>query len=58
MRNKAILIGAKDCYKANVVYGCISNFQFDYLKDTFEKLQTRASRHLELSFWMKLTTWS
>lgn len=36
--------GPKDCYKAKVVYGCISNFQFDYLRDTFEGLETRGGR--------------
>ncbi|BFD45681.1 MAG: hypothetical protein DMENIID0002_03270 [Rickettsia endosymbiont of Sergentomyia squamirostris] len=36
--------GPKDCYKTDVLYGCISNFQFDYLRDSFEGLKTRAGR--------------
>ncbi|MDR0329935.1 MAG: hypothetical protein LBH99_04695, partial [Rickettsia sp.] len=27
--------GPKICYRADIVYGSISNFQFDYLKDSF-----------------------
>ncbi|WP_341760877.1 DnaJ domain-containing protein [Candidatus Tisiphia endosymbiont of Thecophora atra] len=34
----------KECYKANVLYGSIGNFQFDYLKDTFLGLGIRAGR--------------
>lgn len=36
--------GPRECYKADILYGCISSFQFDYLRDSFERLQTRAER--------------
>ncbi|MDN3030001.1 MAG: hypothetical protein QMO91_01325 [Candidatus Tisiphia sp.] len=39
--------GERECYKADIVYGCIGNFQFDYLKDSFLGLKTRADRPFE-----------
>lgn len=36
--------GARACYTADVVYGSIGNFQFDYLKDSFLGQNTRAGR--------------
>ncbi|XP_071447412.1 uncharacterized protein [Hetaerina americana] len=39
--------GGRDCYRSNVVYGSISNFQFDYLKDSFLDLSTRNGRKFE-----------
>ncbi|VEN35390.1 unnamed protein product [Callosobruchus maculatus] len=36
--------GARQCYSADVVYGSINNFQFDYLKDSFLGLNTRGGR--------------
>ncbi|KAJ3664194.1 hypothetical protein Zmor_008382 [Zophobas morio] len=34
----------KICYEADVLYGTISNFQFDYLRDTFEGHNIRSNR--------------
>ncbi len=39
--------GERECYKSDIVYGSISNFQFDYLKDSFLGLGTRAGRAFE-----------
>ncbi len=36
--------GPRECYKADIVYGSISNFQFDYLKDSFLGYKTRGDR--------------
>uniref|UniRef100_A0A1L8DFD7 Putative preprotein translocase subunit seca n=1 Tax=Nyssomyia neivai TaxID=330878 RepID=A0A1L8DFD7_9DIPT len=36
--------GERQCYEADIVYGSIANFQFDYLKDSFLDLRTRAGR--------------
>ena len=36
--------GPKGCYGTDILYGCISNFQFDYLRDNFERLKTRGKR--------------
>ncbi|XP_058803671.1 uncharacterized protein LOC131671332 [Phymastichus coffea] len=36
--------GPRKCYVADIIYGSISNFQFDYLKDSFFNLKTRAER--------------
>lgn len=35
---------ARACYKYDVVYGTISNFQYDYLRDTFEGYGARGGR--------------
>ena len=32
------------CYNCNIVYGSITNFQFDYLNDVFEGMGTRSNR--------------
>ncbi|KAG5679169.1 hypothetical protein PVAND_008759 [Polypedilum vanderplanki] len=34
----------KECYKADVVYGTMGNFQGDYLRHGFENLNTRGNR--------------
>lgn len=34
-------------YKADILYGSISNFQFDYLRDSFECMKTRCKRKFE-----------
>jgi hypothetical protein len=39
--------GPKEPYTADVLYGCISNFQFDYLRDSFKGLKTRADRKFD-----------
>lgn len=39
--------GPKECYKADIVYGNITNFQFDYLRDSFEDSGTRNNRGFE-----------
>lgn len=39
--------GPRECYKADVVYGSIGNFQFDYLRDSFEGFGTRAERKFD-----------
>ena len=36
--------GKKESYSADILYGSISNFQFDYLRDSFEGLETRGDR--------------
>uniref|UniRef100_A0A1B0CMM4 Uncharacterized protein n=1 Tax=Lutzomyia longipalpis TaxID=7200 RepID=A0A1B0CMM4_LUTLO len=36
--------GERSCYKRDIVYGSIANFQFDYLKESFLGLGTRAGR--------------
>lgn len=41
---EAYLNGPKPCYNADVLYGSINNFQFDYLKDSFLGLGTRGNR--------------
>lgn len=38
------LNGPKSCYSADILYGSINNFQFDYLKDSFLGLGTRGNR--------------
>lgn len=37
--------GARTCYESDVVYGSISSFQFDYLRDVFLDLKTRGDRN-------------
>uniref|UniRef100_A0A1B0C9P5 Protein translocase subunit SecA n=1 Tax=Lutzomyia longipalpis TaxID=7200 RepID=A0A1B0C9P5_LUTLO len=36
--------GERSCYKKDIVYGSIANFQFDYLKESFLGFKTRAGR--------------
>jgi hypothetical protein len=38
----------RGCYKADVVYGNIGNFQFDYLRDFSEDLGTRGGREFSV----------
>ncbi|CAG0894755.1 unnamed protein product, partial [Cyprideis torosa] len=40
----AYLKGRKDCYKADIVYGEMSQFQFDILRDNYSKLGTLGER--------------
>jgi hypothetical protein len=40
--------GARGCYQADVVYGNIGNFQFDYLRDFSEGLGTRGAREFSV----------
>ena len=42
--NDVYLSGAKSCYKNDVVYGDIGNFQFDALRDEYSGLGTLAGR--------------
>lgn len=39
--------GPRDCYSADILYGTIGNFQFDYLRDSFKELKTRGDRKFE-----------
>lgn len=36
--------GAKNCYKADIVYGSVSDFQFDILRHEYSDLETRGIR--------------
>lgn len=36
--------GAKECYKSSIVYGDVSHFQFDVLRQEFSLLDTRGKR--------------
>jgi preprotein translocase subunit SecA len=36
--------GAKECYKADILYGTVSNFQGDLLRDEYKGLGTRCNR--------------
>lgn len=40
----AYVKGAKDCYTADIVYGEMSQFQFDILRDNYSKLGTLGQR--------------
>ncbi|UCM86432.1 MAG: hypothetical protein LF885_07150 (plasmid) [Rickettsia endosymbiont of Culicoides impunctatus] len=42
--SKKAIEGPRACYRADIVYGSISNFQFDYLKDSFLGYGTLAGR--------------
>ena len=42
--NTVYLKGAKECYKADIVYGELSQFQFDMLRDNYSKLGTLGRR--------------
>jgi hypothetical protein len=39
--------GPRKCYEADIVYGSITNFQFDYLRHYFEKLETLGKENNE-----------
>ncbi len=48
--DKSIYIkGEKDCYKKNIVYGEVAQFQFDTLRDEYSQLDTLAGRKCELA---------
>ncbi len=48
--DKAVYIkGFKECYKAEVVYGELSQFQFDILRDNYSKLGTMGKRKCEIA---------
>ena len=44
-----MLSGVKDCYKANVVYGEVSQFQFDKLRDDYSQLGTLGDRQCRVA---------
>lgn len=41
--------GAKDCYKADIVYGEVSQFQFDCLRDNYCQLGTLSDRECSVA---------
>ncbi|RNA03523.1 pre translocase subunit [Brachionus plicatilis] len=43
------LKGPKDCYKADIVYGEVSQFEFDILRDNYSKLDTLDCRKCEIA---------
>lgn len=43
------LKGAKSCYTAHIVYGEVSQFQFDILRDNYSKLGTLGERKCDLA---------
>ena len=43
------LYGRKDCYKSDVVYGEVSQFQFDTLRDQYSMLGTLGERRSEIA---------
>jgi hypothetical protein len=45
--------GARKCYKCDVVYGCMSSFQFDWLRHTFERLETMGTTDFS-STWLMI----
>lgn len=46
--DKTYTKGPRSCYSADIVYGSIGNFQFDFLRDSFEGLGTRGGRKFEM----------
>ncbi|WP_341755618.1 Ulp1 family isopeptidase [Candidatus Tisiphia endosymbiont of Ptychoptera albimana] len=42
--------GPKECYEADILYGSISNFQFDLLKHEHQDLETRGKQNKERAF--------
>lgn len=47
-RDKTVYLkGEKDCYKKDVVYGEMSQFQFDILRDRYSKLDTLGGREFK-----------
>jgi preprotein translocase subunit SecA len=42
--------GPKECYEADILYGSISNFQFDLLKHEHQDLETRGKKDNERPF--------
>ncbi len=48
--DKSVYIkGAKDCYKKDIVYGEVAQFQFDSLRDEYSLLGTLANRKCEVA---------
>jgi preprotein translocase subunit SecA len=48
--DKSVYIkGAKDCYKNDIVYGEVAQFQFDSLRDEYSLLGTLANRKCEVA---------
>jgi superfamily II DNA or RNA helicase len=47
--NAIYLKGEKDCYKKDIVYGEVAQFQFDTLRDQYSLLGTLAGRKTELA---------
>ncbi|CAF2144698.1 unnamed protein product [Rotaria magnacalcarata] len=43
------LYGSKDCYTADIVYGEVSQFQFDTLRDQYSMLRTLGNRKCEIA---------
>ena len=43
------LKGPKECYKADIVYGEVSQFQFDQLRDEYSQLGTLNGRKCEIA---------
>lgn len=46
--DKTYTKGPRSCYSADIVYGSIGNFQFDFLRDSFEGFGTRGGRKFEM----------
>lgn len=42
--------GPRKCYDSDVVYGCITSFQFDWLRHSFEQLKTMGDSGNEIDF--------
>ncbi|CAG2162404.1 unnamed protein product [Oppiella nova] len=42
--------GPRECYSKDVVYGSINNFQFDWLRDSFEQLKTLGDTNFDNSW--------
>lgn len=47
--SKIYLKGPKNCYKQNIVYGEVAQFQFDILRDEYSCLRTMANRQLHVA---------
>ncbi|WP_341761079.1 Ulp1 family isopeptidase [Candidatus Tisiphia endosymbiont of Thecophora atra] len=48
--NLTYIRGSKECYEADILYGSISNFQFDLLKHEHQDLETRGKQGKERAF--------
>jgi preprotein translocase subunit SecA len=49
-KDKKIYIkGIKECYSKDIVYGEVSQFQFDYLRDKYSKLDTLAGTNCDIA---------
>jgi preprotein translocase subunit SecA len=47
--DSAYLNGQKECYKSNIVYGDISQFQFDKLRHEYSQLETLGNRKCKVA---------